>query len=312
MVLLKNLRNNQSKIGVLGSANIDIVVRVKRLPAPGETMLVKATNKYPGGKGANQAVAAARLGAFVTFFGKIGNDEHGNIVIGSLRKNKVNVDMVISTPCHETGTAYVIVAETGENIILYLPGANDCVDMSYVDMVIEELLSCDILLLQLEIPIETIKYVLERLPRPGPCIVLDPAPAKDISLLPLESIDIITPNQAELETLTGSNDPCIGGRRLLAEGVGKVICKVGADGAWVVTDKMVRHIPGYKVPVIDTTAAGDAFNGALAFGLAMGLDLMDSVVLANAAGALACTREGAQPSLPFYKEVAQLLQQTSV
>ncbi|MEM1540527.1 MAG: ribokinase [Candidatus Bathyarchaeia archaeon] len=309
MVLLKGVRKGQPKIGVLGSANMDIVIRADNLPSPGETILAKSIKKYPGGKGANQAVAAARLGAHVTFFGKVGDDEHGTMIIESLIKNKVNVDMVIKTAEVPTGTAYVIVAETGENIILYSPGANNCVDVRYVDMVLDKILSCDILLLQLEIPIETIKYVLENISPAGPCVILDPAPVKDISSLPLKYIKILTPNQTELEALTGTADPRKGGHYLLAKGISNVICKAGADGAWVITEKIVRHIPGYKVSVVDTTAAGDAFNGALAFGLATGLDLLDSVTLANAVGALACTREGAQPSLPFYKEVVDFLQQ---
>jgi len=294
-------------ITVLGSVNMDQVVEVKRLPRSGETLLGNAFARFPGGKGGNQAVAAARLGAQVFFYGKVGDALFGDELLRSLAENGVNVEEVERVQGSPSGIASIWVAENGENAIVYVPGVNALVDISYVDRVLPKLAAAKALLLQLEIPLETIDHLLQRLPQKAPLVILDPAPAQDISSLPLERVDVITPNRRELSALTGEEDLEEAARKLLAFGVGQVICKVGAEGAFLIEKSGIRHVPSFHIDPVDTTAAGDAFNGALAVALAEGRSLEEAIVWANAAGALAATRRGAQPSLPTRQEVEALL-----
>ncbi|MEM2356165.1 MAG: ribokinase [Candidatus Bathyarchaeia archaeon] len=294
-------------IAVLGSANIDLVFQVERLPRFGETIAGKSYNRFPGGKGANQAAACGRLRADVVFLGKVGDDPFGEELLRSLQNSGVNVDYVKREEGVYTGTTAIFVSPSGENAILYLAGANRHVDEAYVDTVLDVIMSSSVLLMQFEIPITTIAYLLRKLPPAKPLVILDPAPAYSLSSLPTNRIDIITPNVTELESLTGTSNVEIGGKKLLNTGVKHVICKVGEEGAWLIARDQIRHFPSFHVPVVDTTAAGDAFNGALAVALAEGLSLEEGIVWGNAAGALACTRRGAQPSLPFREEVEKFL-----
>lgn len=294
-------------ITVLGSANIDLVFQVDRLPRFGETIAGRDYGRFPGGKGANQAAACGRLRADVFFLGKVGDDPFGEDLLRSLRNSGVNVDYVQREEGIYTGTTAIFVSPSGENAILYLAGANNYVDKAYVDKVLDAIVSSSVLLVQFEIPITTIAYLLRKLPPKKPLVILDPAPAYSLSQLPAERIDIITPNITELESLTGTNNVENGGKQLLNTGIKHVICKVGEDGAWLITRDKAQHFPAFRVPVVDTTAAGDAFNGALAVALAEGLSLEEGIIWGNAAGALACTRRGAQPSLPLREEVEQFL-----
>lgn len=289
-------------ISVLGSINMDLVTEVPHLPQPGETVLGHRFNRYPGGKGANQAVAAARLGGQVSFYGKIGIDPFGEELLNSLAGNGIDVSAVEREERLSTGIASIWVSRDGENVIAYTPGANARVDAAYIDRVLPTIARSDVLLLQLEIPLETIDHLLRRLPSTHPRVILDPAPAQDLSSVFLERVDFLTPNKGELVALTGEHDLEAGARRLLELGVKHVACKAGEEGAYLFDRDGMRMFPSFGVTPIDTTAAGDAFNGAL--GWALGdRSLPDAIRWANVVGALATTIRGAQPSLPTLAEV---------
>ena len=291
-------------IAVLGSANMDVVTEVPRIPLPGETVLGKSVRRYPGGKGANQAVAAARLGEPVAFFGKVGADAFGDELLASLEEDGIDVTAVERVPDLPTGLASILVDEAGENAIACTPGANGAVDSEYVDRALDRLCTADVILLQFEVPVASVAHLLTQLPSDRPLVVVDPAPAQDVSILPLGRIDILTPNQRELFALTDENDVSAAGRALLARGVRAVICKAGEDGAYWIAEETI-HVPAPAVEAIDTTAAGDAFNGALACAIVR-RPIDEAIRWAVAAGALSTTKPGAQPSLPGRESVEKL------
>jgi len=289
-------------IAVFGSANMDVVTEVPRIPRPGETVLGRTVRRYPGGKGANQAVAAARLGGSVAFFGKVGADVFGEELLTELRKDGIDVTNVDQTSEHPTGLATILVDDAGENAIAYAPGANAAIDTDYVDRNLDRICAADVLLLQFEIPVAVIAHLLKRLPPKRPVVIVDPAPAQDISSLLLERIDLLTPNRGELFALTQEDDISVAAKSLLTQGVNAVICKDGKDGAYLFVDADTIHLPAPEVQAVDTTAAGDAFNGALA-GAIMYLPVDKSIQWANLVGALSTTKRGAQPSLPKRDQV---------
>ena len=276
---------------------MDVVTEVPRIPGPGETVLGTSARRYPGGKGANQAVAAARLGETVAFFGKVGTDVFGEELLAELRDAGVDVTSVERTSDHLTGLASILVDDAGENAIAYAPGANAAVDSQYVDRHIDRICAADVLLLQFEIPLDVIAHVLKRLPPGRPFVIVDPAPAQDISPLPLERIDLLTPNRNELLALTRKDDISSAARSLLAQGVRSVICKDGKNGAHLFRRSETIRFPAPEIHAVDTTAAGDAFNGALA-GAITHLSIDEAIQWANLVGALSTTTQGAQPSLP--------------
>jgi ribokinase len=303
---------NIPRIAVLGSANIDLVCRVPRLPRPGETVRATSVSRYRGGKGANQAVAAARLGADVTFYGMVGQDSFGDTLLDGFRENGVDASAVDRPASHASGTATIWVAKDGENSIVIADGANGCVDPAYVDRHLDSLAKADVLLLQFEIPPETVAYVLRCLPAQKPTIVLDPAPASLLDGIPAARIACLTPNEEELLTLSGQRSLEAGTRALHNRGAQMAICTLGERGAFVSQEgKPPFIIPSFPVVSVDSTAAGDAFAAALAVGLARfpSGELEDIVRYACAAGALAVTKEGAWPSLPTESDVQSLLKQ---
>jgi ribokinase len=304
---------------VFGSLNVDWVIGVAHLPRPGETITGGNLQQLPGGKGANQAVAAARLGASTAIVGRVGADSQGEFLRSSLRSNNVDDRAVISDP-NQTGLATIAVAtegpQKGENQIIVIPGANDQVDASDVARLTPLLQQAKVLLLQLEVPIAAVIAAAEAAKVAGVTVILDPAPA--LTELPdrlYESVDILTPNQTEAAVLVGfavtDRASAKQAAKILADrGIGLVLITLGAEGLVGWNSGRQGWIERSALPVvaIDTTAAGDAFNGGLAAALAAGLELDLAIDWAMAAGALAVTKAGAQPSLPSRSELLAVLQ----
>ncbi len=294
---------------VIGSLNADLVVRAPRFPEPGETISGQDLAIIPGGKGANQAVAAARQGTSVAMVGRVGNDSFGPTLIQNLRDNKVDTACVL-TDESATGTAIIVVDADGQNSIVLSPGANGKVIPTDVDAVSFQ--DVDALLLQLEIPLETVMHAASLARQNGLRVILNPAPARQLPDSLLADVDILVPNESELQLLSGQSVTDIDSAKfaahaLLEKGVKTIIVTLGANGALLVTGEKVTHVPTFKVDVVDTTAAGDAFIGGLAAALLKYKSLEEAVRHGNASGALAATKFGAQPSLPTADEVEHLM-----
>jgi len=297
-------------IVVVGSSNTDMIVQTDRLPLPGETVLGGDLTIAPGGKGANQAVAAARLGANVTFIARVGQDMFGREAISNFHREGLDIRYLVQDPQAPSGVALIVVGPGGQNLIAVAPGANRRLTPADVEAAKSAFAQARVVLLQLEIPIETVLAAAQAGRAAGAMVILNPAPAPSYSL-PLEllsTVDIVTPNETEAATLTGQNTPEKAARVLLQWGVRVAIVTLGAEGALVATgpDHMQR-IPGFQVEAVDATAAGDAFNGGLAVALARGEPLERAVRYAHAVAALSVTRLGAQPSLPTADEVESFL-----
>ena len=299
------------KCAVIGSINMDMVLSVPRFPAAGETLTGGNFQTVPGGKGANQAVALGRLGATVRMAGRVGDDAFGRRYLDHFRQNGVDVRAVDAVAGTATGVADILVNAAGENCIVIAPGANGLCDLEWLDRALEATADCEIFLLQLEIPLDTVAEAVRQLRKMGKTILLDPAPAVPLSEDVLSAVDFLTPNETELKAVTSglSEDAGIEERvRHLVGGSGRVVVhKRGADGAYIGTRDGIEHVPGFSVRAVDTTAAGDTFNAGLAAGLAMGWPLRDAVRLANAAGALAVTAYGAQEGMPSLEQAQALM-----
>jgi len=300
------------RVLVIGSANVDFTVAMSRLPRPGETVSGGTLLVNHGGKGANQAVAARRLGAEVRLIACVGNDASGRAIRESLEGEGIGVDGVQSTPTAATGTALIAVDPEGRNQIAVAPGANRALGVEHVSARRDDFGWAEIVVCQLETPLETVAWALGEGRRRGVPTLLNPAPVPDraIELWPL--VDYLTPNETEAERLTGIAvaDPAAAataGAALRERGVGTAIVTLGAQGAIAVTASGTTHVPAFAVTVVDTTAAGDAFNAGLAVALAEGRPLAEALRLASGAAALTCTRRGAQAALPSRPEVLRLL-----
>jgi len=294
---------------VIGSLNADLVVRAPRFPAPGETISGEDLAIIPGGKGANQAVAAARQGISIAMVGRVGNDSFGPTLTQNLKENDVDTAHV-SIDASATGTAIIVVDTDGQNSIVLSPGANGKVIPTDVDAVSFQ--DVDALLLQLEIPLETVMHGASLARQNGLRVILNPAPARQLPDSLLADVDILVPNESELQLLSGQSVTDIDSAKsaahaLLEKDVKTIIVTLGANGALLVTDTQVTHVPTFKIDVVDTTAAGDAFIGGLAAALLKGKPLEEAVRYGNASGALAATKFGAQPSLPTADEVEHLM-----
>ncbi|MCZ7542890.1 MAG: ribokinase [Anaerolineae bacterium] len=303
-----------NRVVVVGSANTDMVVRCPRIPAPGETVIGGEFISVPGGKGANQAVAAARLGAEVTLIARIGTDMFGDQAIEGYRAEGINVDSIVRDVSAPSGVALIIVDEkNGENSIAVAPGANSRLTPENIGAAEALIAKADVMLLQLEVPLETVAAAVRIARRQDVLVILNPAPAPTLDLPQglLESVDVLTPNEFEARRVTGMNSNATHeavAAALLERGVKTVVMTLGANGALVANAQGMTHVPAFKVNPVDTTAAGDGFNAGLAVALSYDADdLLGATRYANAVGALTTTRMGAQPSLPTAASVEALL-----
>ena len=291
---------------VVGSSNIDLVASVDRLPSRGETVLGYRFAQSFGGKGANQAVAAARAGAEGAFLSKLGADANGRLIEQHLAAQGLSRPILLRDAEFPTGVAMILVDHSGENQIAVVPGSNGRLTPADLRQHRELIAGARVLLLQMEIPRETVFEALRLGRECGLTTILNPAPAAPLPSDLLRLIDILTPNESEAQALTGSADPAEAARILTDRGVGTVVVTCGANGAFLATGNDVTHIPGFLVETIDSTGAGDAFNGAVACAVAEGVPIKSAIVRANAAGALATTGRGAQESMPTKDDIEQL------
>jgi len=303
----------QPNIVVVGSMNMDIVVKTPRFPAGGETILGDEIHFIPGGKGANQAVALARLGAQVTMVGAVGLDSFGRTLMTAMADNGVNSDYIKITEQASTGTASITLTPDENNIVV-VPGANAKLAASDVKQAETLIQAADAVLLQLEIPLETVEYAAELAHRYGKLVILNPAPARPLPESLLKRVHVITPNRTELEALTGSAldeqplEEAID--KLLESGVGCVVTTLGAEGAiWKRKDGSLQRQPAHRMEVVDTTGAGDAFNAGLAYDISAGCGIGDAVAFAAKVSGLAVTKFGAQDGMPAMAEVKAYFQE---
>ena len=301
------------KIVVVGSSNTDLVVSSKKLPAPGETVIGGDFDLIPGGKGANQAVAAARAGSEVMFVAKIGNDYFGKRALEGYEKEAINLDHIFTDDEKPSGVAIILVEElTGQNSIVVAPGSNSSLSVADIQQAEEEIARADMVLVQLEIPLKTVEYVLQVAKGNGVKTILNPAPAQSLSDELLGMVDIITPNESETKILVGI-DPS--DEENLAEAASALLSKVreaalitlGEKGVYFASGSAENAlIPSLKVRAVDTTAAGDVFNGYLASALSEGKAFEDAIAIANRAAAISVTKRGAQPSIPTMEELVNI------
>ena len=297
----------RARIVVVGSCNTDMVILVPRIPAPGETVTGGTFFHADGGKGANQAVASARLGAHVAFVGRVGRDDLGEHSLLGLRQEGIDIEFVVRDPEAASGVALISVDESGENAIAVAPGANGRLSVEDVEAAAQLIETADVLLLQLETPIEAVERAASIAAVAGARVILNPAPARPLPASLFGLVDVLTPNEGEARTLSGESEVSASAASLLGRGAGSVVVTLGRRGALLVAPDSERMVPSIPVDAVDSTAAGDAFNGALAVGLAEGMTLEGSVRFGCAAGALAATIAGARPSLPTRERVESLL-----
>ncbi|SER18623.1 ribokinase [Pseudomonas sp. NFACC02] len=299
----------QAKVVIVGSLNMDLVTRAPRLPRAGETLAGQSFVTVPGGKGANQAAAAARLGARVAMIGCVGDDAYGEQLRAALRAEGIDCQAVTAIANESTGVALIVVDDSSQNAIVIVAGGNGHVSTSVVDRFDALLSQAEVIICQLEVPMVTVGHVLRRGRELGKTVILNPAPAS--GPLPAEWyawIDYLIPNESEAAALTGLSVDSVAtadaaATALLASGVGKVIVTLGEQGALFASQAGSSHFPAPKVKPVDTTAAGDTFVGGFAAALADGKSEPDAIRFGQIAAALSVTRSGAQPSIPTFTEV---------
>ncbi|ENA0610775.1 ribokinase [Enterobacter bugandensis] len=299
---------------VLGSINADHILNLETFPTPGETVTGSQYQVAFGGKGANQAVAAGRSGANIAFIACTGDDDTGERVRKQLASDNINVAPVSVVEGESTGVALIFVNAEGENVIGIHAGANAALTTERVEAQREIVAQAQALLMQLESPVESVLAAAQIAHENHTTVVLNPAPARVLSDELLALVDIITPNETEAEKLTGirvenDDDAARAAKALHGKGIGTVIITLGSRGVWASVNGEGRRVPGFKVKAIDTIAAGDTFNGAFVTALLEGKDMHDAIRFAHAAAAIAVTRKGAQPSVPWRKEIDEFLSQ---
>lgn len=302
---------------VIGTMHMDFIAYVERLPRPGETVIGGGFEMQPGGKGANQAVAAARLGARSILVSRVGGDYVGQLLLDNAARNRVETAYVKVDRESHSGVALIIVDAQGENVIAVAPGVDERISPSDVEDALPAIRESDVVIAQLEVPVETALRAMKLAKECGKLAILNPAPAKPLPPEIYDYVDIITPNARELEALTGERVESLEGAErgallLLDRGVDTVIVTFGKRGALVVGRGVSKVVPTFEVPVVDTVGAGDAFNGALAFALAGGAGIEEAVTFANAVASLKVTRKGAQAGLPTADEVARFIEDRGV
>lgn len=289
-----------------------MVIKADKFPLPGETILGGKFFMFPGGKGANQAVAASRLGGNVTFIAKVGNDIFGKQALQQFRKEGIRTDYILSDAEHPSGVALITVDSKGENTIVVAQGSNGTLSSDDLQKAEKEFEQVEILLMQLEIPLHTVLHAAKLAKRYGKKVILNPAPAMPLPPELFSNLYIITPNKSETEALTGleiKDMPSIkkAAEKIKEKGVAHVVITLGAEGAYIFNENGGRHIAAPTVQAVDSTAAGDVFNGALAVAISEGKGLDQAVEFANRAAALSVTKMGAQASAPFRNELTSML-----
>lgn len=300
------------KIVVFGSINMDLVGTVDRMPVIGETIFGNTFFTAAGGKGANQAVAAARLGADVKMIGRVGKDAFGPVLMSGLRRHGIDVSSVYEDLDSSSGIAIITIDSSGQNHIVVISGANNACDDDQVAAAKSAIDTADTLMLQLEIPLDLMLVAARYANEKGVRVVWDPAPASDLPDEVYTLSDVITPNQIEVEELTGvavtdEDSAASAASVLLERGVGATVVKLGEHGLYYATGDEGGYVPAFDVDAIDTVAAGDAFAGGIAVALSEGMSIEDAVRFASAAGALAVTKSGAQDAMPTRLEVEHLI-----
>lgn len=297
-----------SKIIVVGSSNTDMVVKTARFPSPGETILGGDFFMFPGGKGANQAVAAARLGGKVTFICCVGDDMFGKNALEGYKKDGIDVESALIANGSPSGVALITIDDSGENEIVVASGANNLLSKNHLTDVSDAFEGADIVLTQLETPLDTVEYLASKCKENGLSFIINPAPANKLSDETLKGLFLITPNETETKILTGievSDEASAetAAKALIQKGIQNVIITMGSSGAFFLNDQEHFLVPAPKVQAVDTTAAGDVFNGAIAVCLAEGKPWKESIAYANKAAAISVTKMGAQASAPYQKEI---------
>jgi len=291
---------------VLGSINIDLVVTADEIPHVGETVIGKSFNQYPGGKGANQAVCAAKLRAAVCFLGKVGKDAYGDFMLGEMSSGGVDVSHIEKSDV-STGIAAISVDSKGQNNIVVVPGANFDIDASYIDRHKEAIEKCDIILAQHETPIEATEYAFKIAKSNGKTTILNPAPAQKISEAIIETTDILVPNEHELSRISGlpcktAQDIAEAARTLQGRGIKSIIITMGKEGVMLLDKEGERFFPAFRVTALDTTAAGDCFLGGFAASYARDKDMASAIAYGQTVASYTIQYKGAQSSMPSYEQ----------
>lgn len=302
------------KLVVLGSINADHILNIEQFPQPGETVIGKQYKVAFGGKGANQAVAAGRSGADIAFIACVGADDIGERIRQQLATDRIDTQPIEAIAENTTGVALIFVNAEGENVIGIDAGANAAVTPDYLARYQQKVIDADALLMQLESPLETVIAAASLAKQHQTQVILNPAPARELPDELLAMIDMITPNETEAQRLTGiavnnDDDAARAAQALHDKGIATVIITLGSRGVWLSENGKGKLVPGFRVKAVDTIAAGDTFNGALVTALLEGKVMADAVRFAHAAAAIAVTRPGAQPSVPWREEIDTFLQQ---